>query len=505
MQEETFFQSKFFNNFKREKGRLKEECTDFIVQEIYDNEVLTDKPIVNLSFLPMIDDFLNFLSKNEGMTLKEIKKNESKIELIFDKQSYSFNKPEIKEIQSDDEIKERIIEYLNKLEYEEYSFICTDKLIRKELHDLLKNHPFIYTFCDESFFKVKTCLIQNYSFILKKINKDTSDIKNLLERNLTNTIDPIGNGIFTNELLNKYDLLEDNRSNISCKVSFAGNKDKRAVTYQRMSVKCNFINLLEIDLKNVSVMDIKRSNKSINLGELIGNKFTIRVKKIKESQENESLSKRNKNELMNFSEKKVFYLNYFGMQRFGKSKNNHLVGELIHHNKIEEALELILFTYFNSRNEKDILIDLYKNKKYTGLIKLIPYSCFMERKIIFLLSKDTQNILKKLPRESLMLYLHSYQSYIFNEELNKLIDKKEVKVYLKKDDNYFLSDTYELKDAYLQLIKLNSKLAKGGYRKVLECANEFSISEEEDSFLVEFILERGCYATMFLREFFDFE
>jgi len=60
------------------------------------------------------------------------------------------------------------------------------------------------------------------------------------------------------------------------RISWAGTKDKRAVSRQRISI----MNLDESELKNITLPDLKikvlgRSNRSVGLGDLLGNRFKI--------------------------------------------------------------------------------------------------------------------------------------------------------------------------------------------------------------------------------------
>ena len=63
--------------------------------------------------------------------------------------------------------------------------------------------------------------------------------------------------------------------------SWAGTKDKRAVTKQRISI----MNLQESNLNRITLPDINirvlgRTNRNIGLGDLLGNRFRIRIREI---------------------------------------------------------------------------------------------------------------------------------------------------------------------------------------------------------------------------------
>ena len=61
------------------------------------------------------------------------------------------------------------------------------------------------------------------------------------------------------------------------KIGFAGTKDKRAVTTQLMSFEVPLEQVTSLSLHQVTITDAYRAKKGIDLGELIGNAFNIRV------------------------------------------------------------------------------------------------------------------------------------------------------------------------------------------------------------------------------------
>ena len=68
------------------------------------------------------------------------------------------------------------------------------------------------------------------------------------------------------------------RLNIGQKsIGFAGTKDKRAITTQHFSVKTSMEKLSSVDLENIELEFLHSSVKPIRLGNLVGNKFKIRV------------------------------------------------------------------------------------------------------------------------------------------------------------------------------------------------------------------------------------
>ncbi|MCL2318264.1 MAG: tRNA pseudouridine(13) synthase TruD, partial [Methanomassiliicoccaceae archaeon] len=62
------------------------------------------------------------------------------------------------------------------------------------------------------------------------------------------------------------------------RIGFAGTKDKRAITTQLMSFECRIDTLQRISLKDVEIKNAYTSRRGIQIGDLRGNSFTIRVK-----------------------------------------------------------------------------------------------------------------------------------------------------------------------------------------------------------------------------------
>ncbi|MBR9690627.1 tRNA pseudouridine(13) synthase TruD, partial [Candidatus Woesearchaeota archaeon] len=92
--------------------------------------------------------------------------------------------------------------------------------------------------------------------------------------------------------------------------NFAGTKDKVAVTQQYISIKRGPEK--DLELENIELKFLGKGNDRLYLGELEKNEFEIVVRNI---------SKRPKTKLM--------FTNFFDSQRFGKNKNNHVVGKHI--------------------------------------------------------------------------------------------------------------------------------------------------------------------------------
>ncbi|MCH8520016.1 MAG: tRNA pseudouridine(13) synthase TruD, partial [Nanoarchaeota archaeon] len=131
-------------------------------------------------------------------------------------------------------------------------------------------------------------LVKNGAFKIYKLKKENLE-----------TIELIKNIAFSNNLT-----IND--------IGYAGIKDKRAITTQYISIPSNkHIELLKG--KNYSLTLIGTTNKQIETGDLISNKFTITIRNI------------NDFEFNNFQKYKDYIqsgiMNYFDSQRFGSYFN----------------------------------------------------------------------------------------------------------------------------------------------------------------------------------------
>ena len=110
--------------------------------------------------------------------------------------------------------------------------------------------------------------------------------------------------------------------NASC-FSYAGTKDRRATTVQRISAQNIYSkHLLGVNkrLKNIVVGDFSYHNEQLKLGDLTGNEFTIVIRNV---QANEAVVNASCSMLQENG-----FVNYFGLQRFGTGAiGTHEVGE----------------------------------------------------------------------------------------------------------------------------------------------------------------------------------
>ncbi len=204
---------------------------------------------------------------------------------------------------------------------------------------------------------------------------------------------------------------------------WAGTKDRRAFTKQRISIwDMTGEEVARIRLKDVAITPVGHSNKKISLGDLWGNRFKITIRDITYP-EDETLLRVSAitEELKNGAP------NFFGSQRFGENRPvTHIVGEAILRGDLKEAALVYIAKPFPDETE-----EIQKARKFvldtvdfrTGL-KMYPFRLQFERAMMNHLIAhpgDYAGAFRVLSPNLQKMFLHAYQSYIFNIILSRRI------------------------------------------------------------------------------------
>ncbi len=355
-----------------------------------------------------------------------------------------------------------------------------------------------------------------------------------------------------------------NRLHISRqRINFAGTKDKRAKTTQLLSFyKVDIKDLEKIKLKDVEIKNIYISNKPVKIGNLKGNKFEINIKNIKKDITKKDVQKikkhfSEKNFFPNF-----FGIQRFGSIRpITHIVGKHLVkGEI----KKAVMTYIANPIEGENEESFELRKQLSKTHDFSWALKNYPNKLNYEKSILNKLVEDPDDFvsaLKELPKNLLTMFIYAYQSYLFNKILSQRI-KKDIPidkaivgdVILPVRNNEISDEEIIVKNHNLD--KINKQISKnkayvsgllighdstfsegemgeierniiekenfdqrdfiipeipfisssGIRRPILTKINNFSIDmvnnkNSSDKFVhLKFELNKGCYATSFLRE-----
>ncbi|KAI3401265.1 hypothetical protein diail_11971 [Diaporthe ilicicola] len=259
-------------------------------------------------------------------------------------------------------------------------------------------------------------------FTLYKENKDTMDAVNQIARMLKVKANNFG---------------------------FAGTKDRRAATVQRISVfraKHQTLDFINGQVPAIKMGDYKYSKYPIQLGDHGGNEFKITVKNVFVSRGQGCSLKRRVQMTTQAVESAVSemarygFINYFGLQRFGTHfVGTHELGKMLLMEDYEAVIDGILHVdadYMSQvmsgsveetpANRDEInrvraIIQWKTAKNAKAALQYMPKRFGSELNVITHLAKnprDPQGAILTITRGMRNLYLHAYQSYVWNHAVS---------------------------------------------------------------------------------------
>jgi tRNA pseudouridine13 synthase len=180
------------------------------------------------------------------------------------------------------------------------------------------------------------------------------------------------------------------------RIHFAGTKDKRAVTTQLFVIQASPKDVLNLNITDVEVIDAYRTDKRIMLGDLLGNEFVVTIRDVPlgRNEVEESVFPVRDEIIRNGG-----FPNFFGVQRFGAIRPiTHIVGKAIIRGDFEGAVKTYVANYGKA-------------------LRTYPKTLSFEKAMLNHLVKhedDFVGALDQLPKNLLMMFVHSYQSFLFN-------------------------------------------------------------------------------------------
>lgn len=236
---------------------------------------------------------------------------------------------------------------------------------------------------------------------------------------------------------------------------YAGNKDKRGITTQICSIRDipphAFVEATSNLGNGLKISNVHLAMNPISLGELNGNKFTIVLRdfrlddfqgQIKNDDQYHELKHKVHNRIN--AVKESGFINYYGMQRFGTtSVPTYYIGILILKREWRKIIDILL------EPQDDEFEQLHKAKLHykkthnaREASKMVPRASQTEYSLFEAISRASEDkngnkvdpfanpheLFIKIDRKQRMLYVHSYQSYLWNHLVSRRIQEYGTKI-----------------------------------------------------------------------------
>ncbi len=341
------------------------------------------------------------------------------------------------------------------------------------------------------------------------------------------------------------------------RMGFAGMKDKAAITRQWICVSNMEIeNLKELEEKlyKVKILKISQNQKKLRIGQLIGNKFKIIVRNTPKPDQDVLVAQEI---LDNLS--KTGVPNYYGWQRFGnKRPNTHIVGKYLVQNDLKGAVDSYIGNPYPKEQEHiQNARKLYDEGEYLEAYESMPAGMRYEKMMLKELMREFKKkqklddnsyikALKSLPKPLSRMFVHAYQSYLFNKAVSErsklgidryvegdiIIDNEEhlihefeaeeIKERIKNFQAHSTAPLYGSKVplAHKKIGEMEQQILEGEHLKLedftvpkmpklgshgLRRAIRFKVwdttaEQTDEGIMLGFSIPKGCYATAVLRE-----
>ncbi|MBU1197607.1 tRNA pseudouridine(13) synthase TruD [Candidatus Micrarchaeota archaeon] len=333
------------------------------------------------------------------------------------------------------------------------------------------------------------------------------------------------------------------------RLNYAGNKDRNAVTTQRCSAfAVEPERIMNLRIKDITILGAWKTKEKVALGEVMGNRFTIRVPS--KTYDAKTIQEKARAASMTIP-------NLFGPQRFGSVRNiTHEIGKRLVQEKYAEAITHYLTAHDEQEHHAEARHARKRLKEtmdYTEALRTFPQHLRIERTLIAHLAKQPNDHLgafRKLHRSMQLLFVHAYQSHLFNQVTERrkraghLLHANIGDAYASLNENGFpnLETMHRIEDAEQREMaqeKVNERKAvllgrligyesdlgeaeqnllaeegislqqfhlrslpelspKGGWRPLFLFLNDFQANEENDWSVLRFSLPAGSYATVAL-------
>ena len=212
----------------------------------------------------------------------------------------------------------------------------------------------------------------------------------------------------------------------------AGNKDKRGTTTQWMTIqRANAEQLIrqqrckDWDPK-IKVGSFERVFKPLSLGALKGNRFSIALRFIPHEITTAQIKAN-----VSFVKEHGF-INYFGMQRFGSYNiRSHEIGRECLMQNWRRVIEMILGQHAEIdqkavERKKNLLKLVFQDFDIEEALQSLDRRDRLEKAVLLKLKRgptDYYNAFNNIARNTRLIYVHGYQSYVWNRAVSKRMSR----------------------------------------------------------------------------------
>ncbi|MFT4882896.1 MAG: tRNA pseudouridine13 synthase [Natronomonas sp.] len=217
------------------------------------------------------------------------------------------------------------------------------------------------------------------------------------------------------------------------RVSWAGTKDKHAITTQLFSVKLPDRTELP-DLGNADVEVLGRAGRPVLFGDLAGNEFDVVVRDAERPENADAVATELREFTADFEDRadEIAVPNYFGQQRFGSKRPiTHRVGLDIVRGDWESAA--VRYVCESSEREpentREAREEIGESRDWQAALDELPRRLRFERAIAARLAEgaetdeDYREALERLPTNLQRMFVNAAQSYVFNRILSERLDR----------------------------------------------------------------------------------
>jgi tRNA pseudouridine13 synthase len=206
------------------------------------------------------------------------------------------------------------------------------------------------------------------------------------------------------------------------RITFAGTKDKRAVTTQLILFEAPPEAVGRLRLRDVEVLQAHATDQRISLGELQGNRFRVAISQV--SLPHEEVVARLEAIMEELREHGGFP-NFFGVQRFGVVRPvTHLVGRHIVEGDYQAAVRTYVANPLEGEGPEAVAARaaLEARWDFAEALRIFPKQLTFEKAVLNHLVAhpgDYVGAIQRLPHNLQLMFIHAYQSYLFNRILSR--------------------------------------------------------------------------------------